>query len=357
MRNLPELVQATEYPNVQAFAHVPRNGETNQTDDAFRMLVFGGSFDSFDDHPRIHKDITTHEVVADWRNYPRPTSSAAGAYQITESTWDDFTGKFGPMSFTPENQTLCAVWLMDRAGALEDVIAGRLDAAIRKLTKVWTSLGLAKRQAQAPAIFAQYGGSPADLPDSSLPQPEVAPLILNPIAQVKPMGIFAALLPTIIQLIPQLASVFKPGSEVAQRNVAAATIVTQAISDATQAVNLQDAVEKMQSDPQALAAAQKAINDVWPSLVDSGPAVTEARKAASSADQTPPWKNPAVWITFLFVPLIYGAAWAVLYRDGASDDLKTMVVTAIFAGLLGSITGFFLGSSLGSQRKDALAAK
>lgn len=347
MRTIPELVQAVEYPNVQAFTHVLRNGESSQEDSAFNLLYGGSSFDSFDDHPRKH--------------FPLPdgqTTSAAGAYQETESSWNDFTAHTGQLPFTPENQTLCAVWLIDRAGALEDVIAGRLDAAIRKLTKVWTSLAIPKRQAQAPAIFKEYGGSLADAPDPPQAQPEnpVLQAVVQP-QKVKPVGIFPALLPTIIQLIPQLASVFVPGSDVAKRNVAAATIVTQAISDATQAVNLQDAVEKMQSDPAALAAAQKAIADVWPSLVDSGPAVTEARKSAASMDQNPPWKNPAVWVTVLFIPLIYGAAWAVLYREGASDDLKTMVVTAIFAGLLGSITGFFLGSSLGSQRKDALIGK
>ena len=341
--NRSDLVVALSNPNVEPFLHVIRNGETSQDENAYSTIYGGGQFQSFADHPR--------------QRIPLPGGSyttAAGAYQITESTWNGLVRQYGFEDFSPENQDLAAIALIAGRRALDEVKAGNVAAAVAKLAKEWTSLAIPKRQQEAQAVFEHFGGSTVE-PLLDTP----APLILNPIAtpQVKPMGIFAALLPTIIQLIPQLASVFKPGSEVAQRNVAAATIVTQAISDATQAVNLQDAVEKMQSDPAALAAAQKAINDVWPSLTDSGPAVTEARKAASSLDQTPPWKNPAVWVTFLFVPLIYGAAWAVLYRDGASDDLKTMVVTAIFAGLLGSITGFFLGSSLGSQRKDALNAK
>ena len=46
---------------------------------------------------------------------------------------------------------------------------------------------------------------------------------------------------------------------------------------------------------------------------------------------------------------------AVLFGIGGqtwSDDIKTLLVTAIVTGALGSITGFFLGSSLGSQRKN-----
>lgn len=351
---LASLLDAYQNSNVTAFLRLLREGESNQTDDAYRLMYGGKLFDVTDGwkHPteRTYEKFDGEFI----KNGKLDYTTAAGAYQITETTWNGLVKRFGFSEFSPRIQDLAAVALIVGRGALADLQAGRLYAAIRRLPQEWTSLAIPKRQEEAKQVFLQYGGTLAEATTTA-----TQPLTVNPIAtpQVKPMGIFAALLPTIIQLIPQLASVFKPGSEVAQRNVAAATIVTQAISDATQAVNLQDAVEKMQNDPAALAAAQKAVNDVWPSLIDSGPAVTEARKAAASSEQTPPWKNPAVWVTFLFVPLIYGAAWAVLYREGASDDLKTMVVTAIFAGLLGSITGFFLGSSLGSQRKDALIGK
>lgn len=155
------------------------------------------------------------------------------------------------------------------------------------------------------------------------------------------------------KFIPVIAEKFSSGSEVAQRNVAAGKALGEAIVEATQAVNLQEAVTKLESDPEARAAANAVVADLWPSLFETGGGgVTEARKMVFSPDQLPPWRNAAVWITAAFVPLIYAAAYAVLYREGASDDLKTMVVTAIFAGLLGSITGFFLGSSLGSQKKD-----
>jgi len=57
-----------------------------------------------------------------------------------------------------------------------------------------------------------------------------------------------------------------------------------------------------------------------------------------------------------FIPLIYGAAYLVLTGEKFSQDAKMMVVTAIFSGLLAAGTGFFLGSSLGSQRKTPMIA-
>ena len=83
----------------------------------------------------------------------------------------------------------------------------------------------------------------------------------------------------------------------------------------------------------------------------------DARKAAASSEQIPPWKNPAVWFMGAFIPMVYGAAYIVLTGDSFSQDAKMMVITAIFSGLLAAGTGFFLGSSLGSQRKTTMIGK
>lgn len=338
--NRDDLLHAYQDHNVLAFLRVIREGESSQDDSAYTVMYGGSHFEGFADHPRIKN--TARGI----------TSTAAGAYQFLRATWDEIAQQYGLGDFSPVNQDLGAIGLIARRKALDLVIAGRLHEAIARCAKEWASLpgstyGQPTQKLQnAVAVFLRYGGTlAADSP--AVPTPEVK----------MPFAIFSALLPTLTQLLPELAQIFKPQSEVAQRNVAAATIVTKALTEATQSVNLQDAVEKMQGDPEAVKDARAAIASVWPALVDASPAVSEARKSAADPQQTPPWKNPAVWVTAAFVPLIYGAAWAVLYTDKASEDLKTMVVTAIFAGLLGSITGFFLGSSLGSQRKDALMSK
>ena len=73
-------------------------------------------------------------------------------------------------------------------------------------------------------------------------------------------ALVTALLPSVIAAIPRLAQIFKPGSEVAERNVAAASAVMDIVTQATGSVNAQAAVEKLQTDPAAVAAATKASN-------------------------------------------------------------------------------------------------
>jgi hypothetical protein len=131
--------------------------------------------------------------------------------------------------------------------ALDDVIAGRLYAAIRRLPLEWTSLALPKRQAQAAEVFLAYGGTLADET-----QTQVAPV---PIAtpQVKPMGVFAALLPTILQLLPQLIPVLSTGhnSDEAKMWQGVGMTVANTLQTATGTDNIVQAVAAMQKDPEA----------------------------------------------------------------------------------------------------------
>lgn len=165
--------------------------------------------------------------------------------------------------------------------------------------------------------------------------------------------------PELVKLIPQFASMFGSGSEVQVRNAKAAEAAVSAVVEAVQAPNLQAAIEKMQADPEAVKAAQIAAAEVL-ALVEVGGGIVEARKASYDPGQVDWWRNPAVIVAIAVLPLVYMVVTAVVFGVGGqtwSDDVKTLTVTAILSGALGSITGFFLGSSLGSQRKTALIGK
>jgi hypothetical protein len=167
--------------------------------------------------------------------------------------------------------------------------------------------------------------------------------------------IVVPILSVLASLIPELGKMFGSGSEVANRNIAAGTLIADKLVQITQAVNLQEAAEKIQNDPETLRLARLAVSDVV-ALMEVGGGIPEARRAAFNPDQVPPWKNPAVWFAAAVIPLVYLVAVAVLFGVGDqswSDDIKTLFVTAIVTGALGSMTGFFLGSSMGSQKKDA----
>lgn len=115
-------------PNVRAFMAVIRMAEGTADAGGYSRLFGGGQFTSYADHPRIH---------VPFRN---TTSTAAGAYQILQGTWDEIAAKYDLPDFSPSSQDIAAVGLIKRRGALGDVLAGRFASAIQKCNREWASL-------------------------------------------------------------------------------------------------------------------------------------------------------------------------------------------------------------------------
>jgi len=143
---------ALNNPNVQAFLRLIRYGESSENKNAYSMLYGGGPFSGFADHPRQYFRL------ADGRR-----TSAAGAYQITATTWDALRRQMVLNDFSPDSQDIAAVALVKGRGALSDVVAGRFDRAIAKCRNEWTSLPGAMEGrynlATAADVLTQYGAS------------------------------------------------------------------------------------------------------------------------------------------------------------------------------------------------------
>lgn len=116
------------HPNMQAMLRVIRAGEGTSDVAGYRRIFGGQMFTSFDDHPRV--TVRKGGYV----------STAAGAYQMLSSTWDETRKMMGLTDFTPASQDTAAVGRIAARGALADVLAGRFDAAIKKINKEWASL-------------------------------------------------------------------------------------------------------------------------------------------------------------------------------------------------------------------------
>lgn len=144
-------MSALQNPNVQAFMMLIRTCEGTANERGYNTIFGYKYFDSFADHPRL-------KVTAN--GY---TSSAAGAYQIVAGTWDSVRGSLP--DFSPASQDVAAVRLIKRRGALADVIAGRIQAAIDKCGNEWASLpsstsGQPKATwERAFNIYARWGGT------------------------------------------------------------------------------------------------------------------------------------------------------------------------------------------------------
>lgn len=130
MANVPRSILGNE--NVQAILRVIRAGEGTADENGYRRMFGGQLFGSFADHPR-------QKITRTLGGKPI-TSTAAGAYQFLASSWDETKRIMGLSDFSPASQDYAAVGRIAARGALEDVIAGRFDTAIRKIAREWASM-------------------------------------------------------------------------------------------------------------------------------------------------------------------------------------------------------------------------
>lgn len=139
-------------PNMQAFLQVIRTGEGTADAAGYRRIFGGQMFNGFADHPRVKVTKSGY------------TSTAAGAYQALSSTWDETRRVMGLTDFSPASQDLFAVGRIAARGALDDVIAGRFEKAVRKCANEWASLPFSPygqptiTYARAQGVYQDAGG-------------------------------------------------------------------------------------------------------------------------------------------------------------------------------------------------------
>lgn len=392
---------ALRHPNVAAMLRVIRAGETNQADAAYRMQ-FGGHL--FDAPPWTHpREAVTAAGLR---------STAAGAYQFLATTWDECAKALELADFSPGNQDLAAVYLMQRRGAIGRIQAGELEAAVKACASIWASLpGSPYGQptitlALCRETFAKYGGTLAadaapaaqagagDAQAAPTPQPTSAPAgaptappvqsagLSQPTkgARMPVLALLSAFGPVLANLIPQLASIFAPKGEVAQRNLKVAEVALDTITAAAGAANVQDAVEKMQADPQLVQTVTQAVV-TQPDIMRALTLPADAEKAVERSiviqnSERPFWYNPLVWVTAALLPMMYlltaavlflsnaglatdgtvaaGAAWYTVL--GFDPSTRSGLVNLIVGFVFGGVTGVWFGTSASSQRSSNNAA-
>lgn len=131
-----DLEAALGNANAQRFLRMVAQAEGTYKDassDPYRVAFGGSTFDDLSKHPKVLREFKQTDGKAN-------KTSAAGAYQFLGSTWDDVAGKLGLQDFGPRSQDLVALELIRRAGALDDVLNGRFDQAVKKTGTVWASL-------------------------------------------------------------------------------------------------------------------------------------------------------------------------------------------------------------------------
>jgi len=374
MTPLEECQSALQSQNCQAFLHLIRAGESGQTADAYRVMFGGSMFDSFDAHPNI---VHTAGSLR---------STAAGAYQFLFKTWQAVSTALGLPDFSPLMQDIGAVYLIRGRGALADVLAGNIKAAISKCCKEWASLpgspyGQPTRTLEkALATYKSYGGvldaqpapqvaQPADVqPVQPAPEPKDIPMpTVNDVID-SPLTKFAlAAINPLLAAVPEFLHLFTDkttGQTVPERNVAAVTkivsVAQQALQDAGKdAPNEQSVAQLVSSDPEARSVAREALMGAYYQIAvgeAGGGGIDGARKASAAYQQpgTPGfWLNPAFWISMLLMAMPFMLLADVFYvhPDSYVGEIRTQIVTGLIA-VIGMVGGYWIGTSFSSAKKD-----
>ena len=126
--------QNTPDQRIAAFLAMIRQFESHND---YSIIYGGGHFSDFSDHPRIK--IWFHDPTKSApgdNNY----TTAAGAYQIISTTFDQFARKLGITDFTPASQDAIAVALLKYRGAHDAIVAGDIAGALALASREWASL-------------------------------------------------------------------------------------------------------------------------------------------------------------------------------------------------------------------------
>lgn len=126
------------------------NGRQATNDSGYDVVVGGGLFKSYADHPRRLVHLPSLGI----------NSTAAGRYQILSRYWDHYRTQLGLIGgFTPENQDRIALQLIRECQALNDIKAGRIAEAIAKCRSRWASLpgaGYGQHEHKVGHLLAAY---------------------------------------------------------------------------------------------------------------------------------------------------------------------------------------------------------
>ena len=172
-----------------------------------------------------------------------------------------------------------------------------------------------------------------------------------------------AAIPALINALPEFAKIFnKP--DVAERNVEAVVKASELIMQATGATNVQEAVEKVQADPELAQVANDSLRANRAEFMDMLERAWDRddKSVAAARDyglrEKPVYKN---WhfnqVLALLIVFVASVLSGIVMSDtatAANAGERTMVLnTWLVIGLAG-VMYFFYGSSRGSQIKDEL---
>lgn len=144
MSNRQQFEGLLNNPNVRKALDIIAASEKAEYNTTFG----GGTFDDFSKHPNIQKKFKQKDGKIN-------SSGAAGRYQFLKGTWDELQSTYGLNDFSPRNQDIGAIALLNRIKgkdgktALQSAIEGDFQGMVEKSGGTWASFP------SAPAKYSQ----------------------------------------------------------------------------------------------------------------------------------------------------------------------------------------------------------
>ena len=360
--------------NVRAFLAAIRWCEGTADPDGYRRIVGGDLFEDFTDHPRAKRS----GVFANGKAW---SSTAAGAYQFIEATWDSARAALGLPNFSPPNQDEAAIWLIKKAKALQDVEDGNLRAAIAKCAPIWASLpgapyGQPTKTYEAVErvylaaggfLSSQAGGATPPVPSPTPPPEPAPPASISETIMAIPALVTAAA----SALLPIVADLFRArGSKTSERNAdiieTAAPVIMEIARTVAPAANDQASAEAILSSKDLQAQFRAAMALKWSDVEPFFRAEEESREAARKfvggfISDGPQWRQigASVLIAVLSLTIVVGGGWMfwnLMDSPQLDPGQKGLILGALLASF-STVVGFWFGSSRSSQMKDEAIAE
>ncbi|MCU1073260.1 glycoside hydrolase family 104 protein [Stenotrophomonas maltophilia] len=123
-------VNVVAFLDMLAWSEGTDNDRQPTNDRGYDVLVGGGLFRGYADHPRMVVDLPRLKIQ----------STAAGRYQLLRRYYDAYKKTLGLKDFTPLSQDLIALQQIRERRALPLIQAGKIPEAIKAVRNIWASL-------------------------------------------------------------------------------------------------------------------------------------------------------------------------------------------------------------------------
>ncbi|WP_285445494.1 glycoside hydrolase family 104 protein [Xanthomonas sp. fls2-241-TYG-148] len=125
------------------------NGRQPTKDRGYDVLVGGGLFQGYADHPRVLVPLPKLRI----------SSTAAGRYQLLRRYYDAYSKSLRLPDFSPLSQDKIALQQIRERGALPLIQAGKVREAIARVSNIWASLpgaGYGQHEHKLDNLLAAY---------------------------------------------------------------------------------------------------------------------------------------------------------------------------------------------------------